>query len=205
MQPLFFIRTAPTGAWARASIAACSGVAVVHAQGLHASPYTARSTCRRRGPRRRRTHGGWAFPALKIPGFSGEALYFAIDLLLTLGLVGLFASLAPFRTWLGALGFAPVRLRGLSSSAPATNWAALTPINAAPPFSRFRWRRPGWLWCVAAALAVMSASPGWRLSSSAWPARCYAGHRAFLPPASSSAWALAWPDRPPWGPAPTGW
>ena len=46
-----------------------------------------------------------AFPALRIPGLSGEALYFTVDVLLTLGLVGLFAGIARFRTWLGALGF----------------------------------------------------------------------------------------------------
>lgn len=47
-----------------------------------------------------------AFPALRIPGLSGEALYFTVDLLLSLGLVGLFAGSSRFRTWLGALGFA---------------------------------------------------------------------------------------------------
>jgi hypothetical protein len=49
---------------------------------------------------------GAAFPALKIPALNGELLYFTVDLLLTLGLVGLFAGLAGFRTWLGSLGFA---------------------------------------------------------------------------------------------------
>jgi hypothetical protein len=46
-----------------------------------------------------------AFPSLHIPVLSREALYFTIDLLLTLGLVGLFAGIARFRGWLGALGF----------------------------------------------------------------------------------------------------
>jgi hypothetical protein len=47
-----------------------------------------------------------AFPATRIPGLSGEPLYFTVDLLLSLGLVGLFAGSARFRTWLGVLGFA---------------------------------------------------------------------------------------------------
>lgn len=47
-----------------------------------------------------------AFPALHVPGQGTEALYFAIDLLLTLGLVGLFAGVAQFRGWLGVVGFA---------------------------------------------------------------------------------------------------
>jgi hypothetical protein len=47
-----------------------------------------------------------ALPALRIPGLGSEALYFTIDLLLSLGLVGLFAGSSRFRTWLGALGFA---------------------------------------------------------------------------------------------------
>ena len=47
-----------------------------------------------------------AFPNLPIPGLTSEAIYFAIDLLLTLGLIGLFAGTARFRTWLGAVGFA---------------------------------------------------------------------------------------------------
>lgn len=47
-----------------------------------------------------------AFPTLDIPLLSGEPLYFTIDLLLTLGLIGLFAGFASFRTWLGTLGFA---------------------------------------------------------------------------------------------------
>ncbi len=46
-----------------------------------------------------------AFPSLHIRVLSTEALYLTIDLLLTLGLVGLFAGIAPFRGWLGALGF----------------------------------------------------------------------------------------------------
>jgi hypothetical protein len=47
-----------------------------------------------------------AFPALNLPGQGTEALYFAIDLLLTLGLVGLFVGVARLRTWLGVAGFA---------------------------------------------------------------------------------------------------
>ncbi len=46
-----------------------------------------------------------AFPSVHIPVLSPEALYFTIDLLLTLGLVGLFAGIAAFRGWLGAVGF----------------------------------------------------------------------------------------------------
>src|SRR5258705_12548149 len=47
-----------------------------------------------------------AFPSLHIPGQGTEALYFAVDLLLTLGLVGLFAGVARLRGWLGVAGFA---------------------------------------------------------------------------------------------------
>lgn len=47
-----------------------------------------------------------AFPSLHIPSLSGEPLYFAVDLLLTLGLIGLLAGVARFRSWLGVLGFA---------------------------------------------------------------------------------------------------
>ncbi|HEY0438181.1 MAG TPA: hypothetical protein VGC92_16185 [Phenylobacterium sp.] len=46
-----------------------------------------------------------AFPSLHVPYQGTEALYFAVDLLLTLGLVGLFAGVARFRTWLGVVGF----------------------------------------------------------------------------------------------------
>lgn len=47
-----------------------------------------------------------AFPALHVPGQGTEAMYFAVDVLLTLGLVGLFAGIARFRSWLGVVGFA---------------------------------------------------------------------------------------------------
>ena len=47
-----------------------------------------------------------AFPSLHIPGQGTEAIYFAVDLLLSLGLVGLFAGIARFRSWLGVVGFA---------------------------------------------------------------------------------------------------
>lgn len=47
-----------------------------------------------------------AFPALHIPGQGTEADYFAVDLLLSLGLVGLFCGIARFRSWLGVVGFA---------------------------------------------------------------------------------------------------
>jgi hypothetical protein len=46
-----------------------------------------------------------AFPAVRLPGLAGEPLYFAVDLLLMLGLVGLFAGISRFRGWLGTLGF----------------------------------------------------------------------------------------------------
>jgi hypothetical protein len=46
-----------------------------------------------------------AFPSLRIPGLSGESLYFIVDLLLILGLVGLFTGIASFRGWVGVLGF----------------------------------------------------------------------------------------------------
>ena len=47
-----------------------------------------------------------AFPSLHIPGQGTEASYFAVDLLLSLGLVGLFAGISQFRGWLGVVGFA---------------------------------------------------------------------------------------------------
>jgi hypothetical protein len=47
-----------------------------------------------------------AFPGLGFPGQGTEALYFAIDLMLSLGLVGLFVGVGRFRTWLGVVGFA---------------------------------------------------------------------------------------------------
>ena len=46
-----------------------------------------------------------AFPVVRIPGLGAEAVYFLIDLLLTIGLIGLVAGVARLRTWLGALGF----------------------------------------------------------------------------------------------------
>jgi hypothetical protein len=46
-----------------------------------------------------------AFPTVAIPRLSGEALWFTIDLLLMLGLIGLFTGLAKFRSWLGTVGF----------------------------------------------------------------------------------------------------
>ena len=48
---------------------------------------------------------GTAIPSLAIHGLSGERLYFTIDLLLSLALVGLFAGVARFRGWLGGFGF----------------------------------------------------------------------------------------------------
>src|SRR4051794_17921644 len=47
-----------------------------------------------------------AFPSVRIPYMGGETLYFAVALLLMLGLVGLFAGIGRFRSWLGVLGFA---------------------------------------------------------------------------------------------------
>ncbi|MBI1200535.1 MAG: hypothetical protein GC203_21960 [Phenylobacterium sp.] len=46
-----------------------------------------------------------AFPTVTIPRLSGETLYLTIDVLLMLGLIGLFAGLPKFRGWLGAAGF----------------------------------------------------------------------------------------------------
>jgi hypothetical protein len=46
-----------------------------------------------------------AFPSVHVPVLGSEALYLTIDLLLTLGLFGLFAGLSRFRGWLGTLGF----------------------------------------------------------------------------------------------------
>jgi hypothetical protein len=46
-----------------------------------------------------------AFPRLRVPILRPEALYLTIDLLLTLGLIGLFGGIARFRGWLGVLGF----------------------------------------------------------------------------------------------------
>ena len=46
-----------------------------------------------------------AVPGLQIPGLRQELHYFLVDLLLSLGLVGLFAGVPRFRTWLGVVGF----------------------------------------------------------------------------------------------------
>ncbi len=46
-----------------------------------------------------------AFPAIQISGLGQQSLYFAVDGLLTLGLIGLMAGTDRLRTWLGALGF----------------------------------------------------------------------------------------------------
>jgi hypothetical protein len=44
-------------------------------------------------------------PQLAIPGLRGETLYFAVDLLITLGLLGMFCGITRFRTLAGAAGF----------------------------------------------------------------------------------------------------
>jgi hypothetical protein len=46
-----------------------------------------------------------AFPSLRIPLLPPESLYFLVDLLLSLALVGLLAVVGRFRTWLGLVGF----------------------------------------------------------------------------------------------------
>ena|SRR5258707_596296 len=107
-----------------------------------------------------------AFPALHIPGQGTEANYFAVDLLLSLGLVGLFAGIARLRTWLGVVGFAGAiagfelirtgeRLGGGYQSSSAILGLALAVAGLAlvGGKSPVRWAGAAWLASLAVGLA----------------------------------------------------
>jgi hypothetical protein len=131
-----------------------------------------------------------AFPTVALPRLSGEALAFATDLLLALGLIGLFAGLPKFRNWLGAAGFVGavagfllVRSGGrlaLPGDDPRTASAVLALSLAAAGASLLpgggvgRWVGAGWIAALAAGLAgallhwPMGASVGVALSCAAF-------------------------------------
>ena len=110
-----------------------------------------------------------AFPTVSVPNLSREALEFAIDALLALGLVGLFAGFQRFRTWAAAAGFVGallgillirtggrLPLPGGSGQTAATVLAlslAVAGAGLVPGGGVARWMGVGWIAAFALGLA----------------------------------------------------
>ena len=109
-----------------------------------------------------------AFPSAPVPGLTPEALYLSVDVLLMLGLVGLFAGVPRFRSVLGAVGFVGAvagfmlvrtgeRLGGTDAyqTAAAILAGALTVAGVALASGRglIRWAGAAWIASFAVGLA----------------------------------------------------
>jgi hypothetical protein len=111
-----------------------------------------------------------AFPTVTIPRLSREGLEFAIDALLVLGLMGLFAGFQRFRTWAAAVGFVGavlaillsrtggrLPLPGGSHHTAATVLALSLAVAGAglfPGGGVARWMGVGWIAAFAVGLAA---------------------------------------------------